>query len=68
MTFSLKVFMTMEGLEIIEDYNRDLSQDFNQEFYSNCRAYFDALQKQGKIDDSFEDEFYFTMPAISGSA
>jgi len=50
--------MAMESLEIIEDYNRD--------FYSNCRVYLDALQKQGKKDDSFEDEFYFTMPAISG--
>jgi hypothetical protein len=50
--------MAMERLEIIADYNRD--------FYSNCRAYLDALQKQGKTDDSFEDEFYFTMPTISG--
>jgi hypothetical protein len=50
--------MAMESLEIIADYNRD--------FYSNGRAYLVALQKQGKTDDSFEDEFYFTMPAISG--
>jgi hypothetical protein len=50
--------MAMESLEIIADYNRD--------FYSDCRAYLDTLQKQGKTDDSFEDEFYFTMPAISG--
>ncbi|MEX0640820.1 MAG: hypothetical protein WD018_08305 [Nitrosopumilaceae archaeon] len=54
----LQFHMTMESLEIIADYNRD--------FYSNCRAYLDALQKQGKTDDRFEDEFYFTMPAISG--
>lgn len=52
--------MTMEALEIIEDYNHD--------FYANCRAYLDALQAQGRTDDSFEDEYYFTMPAISGSA
>ena len=52
--------MAMESLEILEDYNRD--------FYSDCRAYLDALQKQGKTDDSFEDEFYFTMPAISDTA
>ncbi|MGQ0792065.1 MAG: hypothetical protein ACT4NJ_07600 [Nitrosopumilaceae archaeon] len=50
--------MAMENLEIIADYNRD--------FYSECREYLHALQKQGKTDDSFEDEFYFTMPAISG--
>ena len=58
MEFLLQSSMAMESLEIIEDYNRD--------FYSNCRVYLDALQKQGKTDDSFEDEFYFTMPAISG--
>lgn len=58
MEFLLQSRMVMESLEIIADYNRD--------FYSNCRAYLDALQKQGKTDDSFEDEFYFTMPTISG--
>ncbi len=58
MEFLLQSSMAMEKLETIEDYNRD--------FYSNCRAYLYALQKQGKTDDSFEDEFYFTMPAISG--
>ena len=52
--------MTMEALEIVQDCNRD--------FYPDSRAYLDALQKQGKTDDSFEDEFYFTMPGISGSA
>lgn len=52
--------MTMESLEIIETGNSD--------FYSNSRAYLDALQRQGLTDDGFEDEFYFTMPAISGSA
>jgi len=58
MEFLLQSSMAMESLEIIADYNRD--------FYSNCRAYLDALQKEGKTDDSFEDEFYFTMPAVSG--
>ena len=58
MEFLPQSSMAMESLEIIADYNRD--------FYSNCRAYLEALQKQGKTDDSFEDEFYFTMPVISG--
>ncbi len=52
--------MTMEALEVIESCNRD--------FYPDSRAYLEALQKQGKTDDGFEDEFYFTMPAISGIA
>ena len=37
-------------------------------FYSNCRTYFAFLQKEGKTDDGFEDEFFFTLPAISGNA
>ena len=44
-----------------------VEKNYNQEFYSDCRAYFNALQKQGLTDDSFEDEYYFTMPAISGT-
>jgi hypothetical protein len=39
----------------------------NKEFYVNCLAYFDALRKSGKSDDSFEDEYFFTLPAVSGS-
>ncbi len=60
MMFLPRTDMTMEALEIVEACNRD--------FYPNCRAYLDALQKEGRTDDSFEDEFYFTMPAISGTA
>ena len=39
----------------------------NKEFYVNCLAYFDALRKSGKSDDAFEDEYFFTLPAVSGS-
>ena len=60
MSFLLLADMAMESLEIIQDYNHD--------FYATCRAYLNALQKQGRTDDSFEDEYYFTMPAISGTA
>ena len=51
--------MTMESLEIVHDHNHD--------FYSDSRAYLDALQKKGETDFGFEDEFYFIMPAISGT-
>ena len=37
----------------------------NTEFYENCAIYLEFLRKKGKNDDSFEDEYYFTMPAIS---
>jgi hypothetical protein len=37
----------------------------NTEFYAVCNEYFAALRKQGKNDDGFEDEFFYTMPIIS---
>ena len=37
----------------------------NTEFYANCAAYFESLRKKGGSDYNFEDEYYFTMPAIS---
>ena len=60
MMFLQRPIMTMESLEIVESANMD--------FYTNSRAYLTALQKQGLTDDGFEDEFYFTMPAISGTS
>ena len=39
----------------------------NDEFYKHCVKYFDALRKQGKNDDEFEDEYYYTMPGISAN-
>lgn len=42
------------------------SQDStNKEFYANCAAYFEFLRKKGDMDYEFEDEYFFTMPAIS---
>lgn len=37
----------------------------NTEFYANCATYFEFLRKKGDNDYDFEDEYYFTMPAIS---
>ena len=37
----------------------------NKEFYQNCTLYFEYLRKNGSVDYEFEDEYYFTMPAIS---
>ena len=51
------------AMEILET-----SSSLNSTFYSDCRAYFDALLKKGKTDDAFEDEFFFTLPAISAQA
>jgi hypothetical protein len=37
----------------------------NMQFYKNCTKYFEFLRKKGNTDYNFEDEYYFTMPAIS---
>ncbi|CAI9831425.1 conserved hypothetical protein [Nitrosopumilaceae archaeon] len=37
-------------------------------FHSDCHAYFEHLRRAGRKDHVFEDEYYFTMPAISGGA
>ena len=37
----------------------------NREFYENCTQYFEFLRKKSVVDYEFEDEYYFTMPAIS---
>ena len=37
----------------------------NEKFYKNCTVYFEFLRKTGTKDNDFEDEYYFTMPAIS---
>ena len=38
----------------------------NGDFYRDCSAYFGHLRREGRTDHGFEDEYYFTMPAISG--
>jgi hypothetical protein len=40
-------------------------QPKNDEFYSNSTAYFEFLRHRGETDYEYEDEYYFTMPAIS---
>lgn len=37
----------------------------NKEFYKNCSEYFEYLRGKSTTDYDFEDEYYFTMPAIS---
>jgi hypothetical protein len=39
----------------------------NDEFYPNCTEYFEFLRLKGETDYEFEDEYYFTMPAISSN-
>ena len=39
----------------------------NDEFYARCTSYFESLREKGETDYEFEDEYYFTMPAISSN-
>lgn len=41
------------------------NQPKSDDFYTNCMRYFEALRKTGKQDYGFEDEFFYTMPAMS---
>ena len=47
------------------DMEESLEHPKNEQFYSNCTAYFEFLHSTGETDYDFEDEYYFTMPAIS---
>lgn len=38
----------------------------NTAFYSECTRYFESLRRRGKNDNGFEDEFFYTVPAIAG--
>ncbi len=45
----------------------ELKYNRNNEDYKNCNANFEFLRKKGTMDYDFEDEYYFTMPAISNN-
>lgn len=46
---------------MVEEYEK------NGEFYKNCTLYFEYLRKKGITDYEFEDEYFYTMPAISNN-
>ena len=37
----------------------------NLQFHSDCSNYFESLREKGETDFEFEDEYFFTLPAIS---
>lgn len=52
--------------QFFNQYNMQIdNQPQSNEFYTNCMRYFEALRKTGKQDYGFEDEFFYTMPAMS---
>ena len=56
--------MDFWGLIVMEE---SPEHEKNNEFYSDCTTYFDFLRQKGETDYDFEDEYYFTMPAISST-
>ena len=38
----------------------------NTTFYSECTRYLKSLRRRGKNDNGFEDEFFYTVPAMTG--
>lgn len=42
-----------------------MKHETNHDFYHDCLEYFESLRSSGSADNEFEDEYYFTMPAIS---
>ena len=42
-----------------------VEENHTSDFYANFMRYFDSLRKQGRQDFAFEDEFFYTMPALS---
>ena len=39
----------------------------NTSFYSECTRYFQSLRRKGRRDNGFEDEFFYTVPAMAGT-
>jgi len=62
--------MDENGSLSLKNWNKnrgDMQQKITKsnEFYQNCTQYFEFLRKKSDTDFDFEDEYYFTMPAIS---
>ena len=63
-TISIQVYWNYKNYQINKKImNHEMKK--NDEFYKNCTEYFEFLRKNSTVDFEFEDEYYFTMPAIS---
>jgi hypothetical protein len=59
--------IVLDNQAIEVEFMKESTSNKNTEFYTVCNEYFMALRKKGKNDDGFEDEFFYTMPVISGN-
>ena len=61
-----QIILTKQNKRIVLDRLVMTSQNNpNLQFHSDCNNYFESLREKGKTDFEFEDEYFFTMPAIS---
>ena len=58
-------YISKETLFLISRTMQKRNAAGTNDFYITCMTYFEALRQQGKQDFGFEDEFFYTMPAIS---
>ena len=61
-----QIILTKPNKRIVLDQLVVMSQDNpNLQFHSDCSNYFESLREKGETDFEFEDEYFFTLPAIS---
>ena len=61
-----QIILTKPNKRIVFDQLVVMIQDNpNLQFHSDCNNYFESLREKGETDFEFEDEYFFTMPAIS---
>ena len=61
-----QIILTKPNKRIVLDQLVMTIQDNpNLQFHSDCSNYFESLREKGETDFEFEDEYFFTMPAIS---
>jgi hypothetical protein len=61
-----QIILTKPNKRIVLDQLVVMIQDNpNLQFHSDCSNYFESLREKGETDFEFEDEYFFTMPAIS---
>jgi len=65
-TLFKQIILTKPNKRIVFDQLVVMIQDNpNLQFHSDCNNYFESLREKGETDFEFEDEYFFTMPAIS---
>jgi len=54
---------TQIGCGAAHDMEKDTR---NTSFFLECTRYFASLRRKGRNDTGFEDEFFYTVPAMTG--